>query len=359
MLKLLSSRTMKLNLVIFRNPQTSHWIRVALGFLLALLALLSFGAYLVLQSKLDAFSSTAMTPISDNALPDTTPFPITVDPHSKSFSQDPAMQSYVQEYAAPHISTRSVDRWLDRLLAQVSHWSWYQQLATPESRVLVILPGERKEQVAASLTKILDWDDADATTFLELLPEQPPAFSEGTLFPGRYVLHTNATPKYVHDLIAERFTRNVLSRYPSDIETQVPLLHTLTLASLLERETYDFTEMRIISGIMWNRLFIDMPLQIDATLQYARANTTATPQDWWPVPHPDDKFIDSPFNTYQQTGLPPAPIANPSVASVIAALNPIPTECFFYFHDDQRRFHCSPDYETHVSKLKTHYGQGR
>jgi UPF0755 protein len=351
---------MKWDLVIFSSPQTSYWARITLGSLLALLALLSVGAYLVLQSKISTFSAnTQAVKRTTIDLPEIQPFPVTVNPLTKTFLSDPELQTYVQQYAAPHISNRSVDRWLDRLLAKASHWSWYQQLATPESRVLVILPGERKEQVAESLSDLLNWDTTKTQEFLSLLPEQPPAFPEGTLFPGRYVLHTNATPAYAHNLIAGRFARNILARYPSEVEAKVPLLNTLTLASLLERETYDFTEMRIISGIMWNRLFIDMPLQIDATLQYARANTSADPQNWWPVPRPADKYIESPFNTYQQTGLPPAPIANPSVASVIAALNPIQTECIFYFHDNQRRFHCSPDYETHVSKLKTYFGQGR
>lgn len=353
---------MKLDFVLLTTPHVSRWTRISLGVLLALLALLSFGAYLVLQSKISAFSPgpEATAPSDAAALPDIQPFPISIDPHTETFLTNPDLQLYVQEYAAPYISTRSTNRWLDRLLAQASRWSWYQQLATPESRMLVILPGERKEQVANSLADLLDWSPTETQEFLSLLPEHPPAFTEGTLFPGRYVLHTNATPSYVHNLIAERFARNILARYPSELESQVPLLHALTLASLLERETYNFAEMRIISGIMWNRLFIDMPLQIDATLQYARANTrTETAGNWWPVPRPTDKYIESPFNTYQQPGLPPRPIANPGVASVIAALNPVPTKCLFYFHDSQGSFHCSPDYDTHVNKLKLHYGQGK
>lgn len=358
MLKIITL-AMKFNLVLFSTPHTSRWIRIALGVFLALLALGSIGAYLVLQSKISAFSTHTAVEATAGALPETQPFPVTVDPRSETFLTDPALQLYVQEYAAPHISHRATDRWLDRLLAQANRWSWYQQLATPESRVLVVLPGQRKEQVATNVTELLHWETHETETFLSLLPEHPPAFTEGTLFPGRYVLHTNASPSYVHDLIAGRFERNILARYPSELEAQIPLLHALTLASLLERETYDFNEMRIISGIMWNRLFIDMPLQIDATLQYARANSETDPTSWWPIPRPTDKYIESPFNTYQQTGLPPMPIANPGVASVIAALNPIPSECIFYFHDSHGRFHCSPDYETHVEKLKIHYGQGK
>jgi UPF0755 protein len=58
-------------------------------------------------------------------------------------------------------------------------------------------------------------------------------------------------------------------------------------------------------------------------------------------------------------GLPPTPIANPSVAAVLAALNPTKTDCLFYFHDRKGDFHCSETYEGHVAALKKYYGQGR
>jgi UPF0755 protein len=101
-----------------------------------------------------------------------------------------------------------------------------------------------------------------------------------------------------------------------------------------------------------------MPLQLDATLQYAKAGASGE-KNWWPVPKPADKFIKSPYNTYANEGLPPGPIANPSAAAVLAALNPHPTDCIFYFHDRNEGYHCSLTYEEHVRKLKIHYGRGR
>ena len=84
--------------------------------------------------------------------------------------------------------------------------------------------------------------------------------------------------------------------------------------------------MRLISGIIHNRLKIGMPLQIDATLQYI----TGQSNNWWPVPRSEDKEIDSPFNTYQNKGLPPLPIATPSKDAIRAALNPAKTDCLYY-----------------------------
>lgn len=92
-----------------------------------------------------------------------------------------------------------------------------------------------------------------------------------------------------------------------------------------------------------------MNLQIDATLQYAKGNQII---GWWPPVFPEDKYIDSPFNTYENSGLPPAPIASPSLASIVAAANPQSTSCIFYFHDSKSNIHCSRTYKEHVAKIK-------
>jgi UPF0755 protein len=99
-----------------------------------------------------------------------------------------------------------------------------------------------------------------------------------------------------------------------------------------------------------------MPLQIDATLQYVRGSKPYEP--WWPVPVPADKFLDSPYNTYQHAGLPPGPIANPSVEAIVAALNPYPTECYFYFHTNDGELICTETYEDHVRELRRVFGRG-
>jgi UPF0755 protein len=344
-----------------RSKTATRWVHIVTGAILAIGTTLTVGAYLVLQSKIETYRSnfTLLAPPTADTVLETTPFPVSVDPVNEQFLTDPALQTYVQRYAASHISAREKSQWIDRLIATAATWRWYQQLATPSSRVLVVLEGQRKEEIANHIQQVLQWSKKERDTFMEEMRSLPPAFTEGTFFPGRYVVNQYATPEYVADQLTRRFNRTVSRRYPMTIETALPLQDTLTLASLLERETYKFTEMRIISGIIWNRIFSDMPLQIDATLQYAKASASEDTDTWWPVPRPDDKFIDSPFNTYKHSGLPPNPIANPGLASIIAALNPRPTDCFFYFHDQNKDFHCSVNYEQHVQKLRAHYGQGR
>jgi UPF0755 protein len=243
-------------------------------------------------------------------------------------------------------------------MAALAEHDWYQNLASPISRLLVIQSGERQEEITAHFAHIMGWTESETEVFRTRLKAEVPVLPDGKLYPGNYVVEKEADPETVAAVVADKFNTEVRSHYSSDIESVVPLKDTLILASLLEREAYDFEDMRYISGIIWNRLFIDMRLQIDATMQYAKASKLKNPgqNNWWPAPLPADKFIDSPYNTYKYAGLPPAPIANPSIDAIIAALNPRKTDCLFYFHDQKGKFYCSKTYEDHVALLKKVYG---
>ena len=116
--------------------------------------------------------------------------------------------------------------------------------------------------------------------------------------PGRYVVPYDVSPEAVASLLIDRLESELLVRYPNSIRTEVPIEDALIIASLIEREAYDFTDMRYISGVIWNRLFIDMRLQLDATLQYAKGSDPYEPA-WWPQVKPRDKFLTSDYNTYQ------------------------------------------------------------
>ena len=109
-------------------------------------------------------------------------------------------------------------------------------------------------------------------TFINLIAAQSPVLSEGKMYPGKYVIHREASPEEVARMVRVSFENNILNRYTNEVAEQVPLKDALIIASLLEREASDFENMREVAGVIWNRLFINMPLQLDATLQYARAN---------------------------------------------------------------------------------------
>jgi UPF0755 protein len=103
----------------------------------------------------------------------------------------------------------------------------------------------------------------------------------------------------------------------------------LTVASLIEKEAGSDSERSMISSVIYNRLTtrVHELLQIDATVEYAlgehKTELTA-----------NDLAVDSPYNTYKYKGLPPGPIANPGLSSIMAAIHPDDTEYFFYALND-------------------------
>lgn len=335
-------------------------IRILYMTLLVACVSLSLAVLFLIYTKEIAFSLTTSTPSltfvhTEKNAP--IPFPVSVNPALKTIIDDPLVNIYLEQTLTSNIKIPAKKNWLKYTIAKLAQLDWYQNLASPSSRILIIRAGERKEEVVDSFGDILHWDVAERATFEKQITNALPTIAEGTFFPGHYLVGVGASPEAVAAILNERFNAEILLRYTPTVAAQVPIPDALTIASILEREAYDFTDMREISGVIWNRLFIDMNLQIDATLQYAKGTNSVT--TWWPPVIPADKYIDSPYNTYRHKGLPPAPISNPSANAILAALNPVNTKCLFYFHDSNSQFHCSPTYEEHVAGLKNYYGQGR
>jgi UPF0755 protein len=324
---------------------------------LALFALTSGVAFFVIAGR--EFGGGRVTVNVEGNAPDSLElqFPVGVDPRHEVIVENPAVDAYFEEHVALNTGVSRHVSWIGQVVGKLALMDWYQNLAGVSSRLLVVLPGERREEVAQHFGKILGWDSSEREAFIRGVAEVAPTLEEGKFFPGRYTVPRGADPDEVVTLVLERFNAEVASRYGSETEATVPLTDALTIASILEREAYDFTDMRQISGVIWNRLFIDMNLQIDATLQYAKGEREDQP--WWPTVVPRDKYIESPYNTYENEGLPPAPIANPSIEAILAALNPKKTDCLYYFHDRDAGFHCTATYEEHVALLKEYYGKGK
>lgn len=323
---------------------------------LTVLAILVFTVLIfLLQVKVTAFSEIDSNQIKADAAASLTAFPVSVNPRTKKITEDMTIDTYLNtKVASNYTNSKTASGFFALLQSKLARMDWYQNLATPISRTLVINSGERSEEITENFASILRWSGAEQAEFLALMTDENPAVKNGKLYPGKYSASKDTTPEEMARLVSDRFNAEIRTRYTGDVEAIVPMRDALIIASLLEREAYDFEDMRYISGVIWNRLFINMRLQIDATLQYVRGSNRSEP--WWPVPVPSDKYLKSPFNTYQNTGLPPEPIANPSIDAVIAALNPRATDCLFYFHDTDGTFYCSKTYEEHVAGLKKVFG---
>lgn len=327
------------------------FIRATYGFALVCSVTATIGIGVLLHSKIHIFDTSLSPTPADTVVA----FPVSVNAHTGTIEENPTVETFF--YTTLANAPDSSHRWWNQVAAVFSAHSWYQNLASPVSRIVVIWPGERKEQATKNMGDILGWSTADKAAFTQLIDTSSPILTEGKYFPGQYVTHRDATPEDMQQLILNSFQTEVLSRYTAEVEAAVPLEDALVIASLLEREASDFKNMREVAGVIWNRLFIDMPLQLDASLQYVRGSDQYEPA-WWPKVRPRDKYLASPYNTYQNAGLPPAPIANPSAEAILAALNPVVTECLYYFHTSDGGYHCSTTYKEHVAKLKEIYGRG-
>ncbi len=211
---------------------------------------------------------------------------------------------------------------------------------------VTILEGWRREQVAASLEEY-SLDSFDAQEFLDLTSGQ-----EGKIFPDTYLFSKGSTAAKIYQVIQDNFEKKVIKGLAAEIkQSERSFDDALVMASIIEREARGYQEMRHVAGILWNRYDIDMALQADATLQYAKGFDKQT-QSWWESPTSNDKTLNSPFNTYLSYGLPPQPISNPGLDAIKAALNPLQTSDFFYLHDRNGEIHYGQSLEEHNANIQ-------
>lgn len=147
---------------------------------------------------------------------------------------------------------------------------------------------------------------------------------EGYLFPSTYLMPTDDSPAQIARVLVEQFRREL----PADAPARARALHRtvpemVTIASLIEREGKADDERPTIASVIYNRLRLGMPLEIDASIEY----TFAEHHD---VITKRDLESDSPYNTYRHVGLPPTPIANPGKPSLDAAFRPARSDYLYY-----------------------------
>jgi len=163
---------------------------------------------------------------------------------------------------------------------------------------------------------------------------------EGFLFPDTYYFLPNVTPQSVISTMKSNFNKRIeeisdkIDNFGKDIHEIV------TMASLLEKEARTLNSKRMIAGILWKRIEIEMPLQVDAVFPYIIGKNTYQLSL-------DDLKVESPYNTYTNKGLPVGPIANPSLWSLLAAVTPIESDYLFYLSDEYGNMHYAVDFEQH------------
>ncbi|MGI5828207.1 MAG: endolytic transglycosylase MltG [Patescibacteria group bacterium] len=180
--------------------------------------------------------------------------------------------------------------------------------------------------------------------------------SEGYLFPDTYLLPKYSTAVDVANIMRSTFDKKISEDLRLKMnELGLTLEEVLTLASLVEREAKFEVDRPKIARVLLNRLEIDMPLQIDATVQYAVGQAQCISRigkecNWWPVIQ-STKY-SSPYNTYENPGLPPGPICNPGLAVIEAVLNSPDHDYLYYLSEPSGLTHYAETLNEHEANIR-------
>ena len=178
----------------------------------------------------------------------------------------------------------------------------------------------------------------DSKEFLELGKKY-----EGYLFPDTYYFLPNVTAEEVVDTMLANYKSKVADIADTIRTFGRPIRDVIIMASILEEEARTTESRRIIAGILWKRIAERMPLQVDATFAFVNGKTRSSDLTL------EDLKIDSPYNTYVYRGLPPGPISNPGIDSILSTVTPIETKYYFYLSDGDGEMHYAVTHDEHVA----------
>ena len=163
---------------------------------------------------------------------------------------------------------------------------------------------------------------------------------EGFLFPDTYSFNKNENADFIIKTMLNRFEK-VWQEIIEDLNISIPeeeIEKKVNVASIIEKEAVVDSERSFISSVIYNRIAIGMPLQIDATVIYSYG---------YHIEKMYEKYleIDSPYNTYMYYGLPIGPISNPGRASLMAALKPKETDYLYYLLESENTHYFTDNYD--------------
>lgn len=188
-------------------------------------------------------------------------------------------------------------------------------------------------------------DDFDTDLFLELAEGK-----EGYLFPETYFFLPNVKPEAVVETMEETFWTRV-AELDKEIDSFGRTLdEVVVMASILEEEARLFEDRREVASVLWKRIEIGMALQVDAAFQKVEE---AAGRNTYELTRADLR-AESPFNTYVNKGLPPAPITNPGFNALKAAVTPIDNEYLFYVSDRRGNLYYAETFEQHQVNVRNH-----
>ncbi len=203
----------------------------------------------------------------------------------------------------------------------------------PKKKV-TIFEGMTIKQIGTTIKKAIP--DFDVETFLVLAKPY-----EGYMFPDTYFFYDNISAESVVSQLRSTFTDKIKTQLLAIQAFGKPLEDVVKMASIVEKEATKIEDRKIIAGILWRRIEINMPLQVDPPFYYTLGKDSASLTR-------ADLSSDSAYNTYVHKGLPPTPIGNPGLSSIEATINPTKTKYLFYLSDKKGNMHYAVDHDGHV-----------
>lgn len=209
---------------------------------------------------------------------------------------------------------------------------------------ITLIEGTRKEEIAQIIGKELNIPEVE---FIKLA-------KEGYLFPDTYLLPKDASAQIVINILKNNFEKKFTkelkdkARKKGFLEEEV-----IIIASIVEKEAKHSEDKKQVASILLKRLENDWPLQVDATIQYALGYQTKE-KSWWKKELSfDDLKIDSPYNTYKNKGLPPTPISNPGLESILAVIEADRSTPYWYYISDKKgNMHYAKTDEEHQKNIE-------
>jgi len=220
---------------------------------------------------------------------------------------------------------------------------------------VTIIEGWDQLQIAAKLTEqnivsgliFLDevengfWRAESRWTFWDGKPVKSDL--EGYLYPDTYFFDPEDGAEGVIEKMLQNFDKKLTKDLRDEIRRQdKTIFEVLTLASIVEKEMFGEEDRKIVADIFLKRLEIDMPLQSDATINYITKKGTTRPSF-------ADLEIQHPYNTYENYGLPPGPICNPSIEAIEAVIYPKENDYFYFLNTEEGDIIYSKTFEEHVA----------
>jgi UPF0755 protein len=228
--------------------------------------------------------------------------------------------------------------------------------ASAYSVVVTIPEGYTLKQIGEVLSDKLgidpaEWErvtgvDSPIAHVVDVTRDKPDSVDlEGYLFPDTYHFTKENTAEAIAlemiQTLKRRLLENEVNAYMGDGDPY-NFHELLTLASIIEREVMTDADRALVSDIFHKRLEIGMALQADSTVNYVTGGND-------PSISLDDRDIDSPYNTYKHPGLPPGPISNPGIASIIAAVHPEPNDYWYFLTTPEGEVIYATTYDEHLA----------